>query len=488
MHGSAAQDQFTVGAPLAGLWIVERTLDEVAGVAAVLARGIDGGRAIVFALPTGAPDPPLDDDAAVLWGAARRILRDPELGRIVVDEIPEGQLLADRLSLGLAPSQGAVDELWRRVRATHRRGEGHGQLAPDRIVLGPEGLVVAGWGLGGEDAEQRRARDLASLSRFSGLAGPGPRSPAPTPNAQADESPPASGPPTGEASGGAPSVHRLQAAVVSGHLPTLRQVLEEWTQNGGAEDHPAALRGRDALARLQRKVAECIEEARRRLAAGDPLGAVAPCREAIRLGAEPEAAPLLRQARRQARQMVGTRRWPSWRVLGMAIGGGLAVLLLVIAGVLAVSSGRGDEELREQVDGIAQKDGERAALMYLLARRERGADSAALDAVLVERLEKLAEAEEKRLEDLRRHAASQGARPRAADQEAGEAIAHLQNILGNSVDSPTFGPRVQEVFTKLDRAAQMYRAAAGLSGAAAARAVDLLVAKDPAFAPPGSGR
>ncbi len=533
------------GQVIAGSWAIERPLAEVGGLVALLARGLESGRAILFILPDAAPDPVLDEDEAARWGTVRRVLRDEAQGRVVIDEVPEGGLLAERLALGMPPAAGLIDDLSKRLRACHRTGGAHGQLAPDRIVLGPEAAVVAGWGLGGEHVEQRRSRDLAWIARLAALSAPVRRpaeAPAPEPepaaviavpptpvpagepadtlasparevaptepvgdaraagapdvetrvppeaetrvetNAPDVES--ATGPPTGTA--GAAATHRLQAAIVSDHVPTLAQALDEWERDGGAADDPIARRGRDALSRLQKKVENALGEARQRLAAGDPLGAVTPCREAIRLGAEAEAEPLLNQARRQARQLVSHRRLPSPRVLAYAAGAAVVVLLLVAALIVGLRPDRDVVALRAAVQAVGATRGERAAVLELLARRDRGDDEDAVAAVLGERLQALPGQERDRLTKLRREAVAQGARPREADLLSDQALARLAEMSNAGPAAPGLRSRLQQAFMDLDRAAALYRTSASVGAVEAARGVDGLLAVDPVFA--GGGR
>ncbi len=483
------------GSRLAGSWVVERRLADVGGLPALLAQGVDGGRAILFVLPDAAADPVLDEGEAARWGTVRHVVRDPEHGRVVVDEVPEGALLSDRLALGMTPSQGLVDELARRLREMHRKTGAHGQLAPDRVVIGPEGPSVAGWGLGSEDVEQRRGRDLAWISRLAGLAGSKPRrgpdeenSPTGIVAAANENAPTETGPrevtaetaPTGPVADG-PGTHRLQAAILSGHIPTLRQALDEWAAGGGRADEPAVLRARDALGRLEKKVETALEDARKRIAEGDPLGAVAPCREAVRLGAEAEAEPLLKQARRQAKQMVATpRRAPSTRTLYVA-GAGVAALFVVVALVLALKPSGSTKRLRAEAEAAASRDGERAAVLLLLGHRERGEDSSALDALLTEHLATLGRDERERLTRLRRESVAQGARPRDVDGQTEDALRRLGDVISSGVDAPALKPRLQQALLQLDRAAMLYRTSTRLGVADAARAAERLIAEDPVF-------
>jgi hypothetical protein len=264
--------------------------------------------------------------------------------------------------------------------------------------------------------------------------------------------------------------------------------LAEWNQQGGAQDDSAAVRAADALSRLERKVAENLEDARRRVDAGDPLGAVGPCREAIRLGAETEAVPLLREARRQARQMVGAKRWPSWRVIAVAAGGGLALLLLVIAGALALRPSDGVAQLKEQIRRTEQRDGERTAMMFLLAHRERSESPAVAEDLLAAEAERLVQAEQQKLAQLRRESLAKGGRPRDADAAAESALRQLREVIATGGDSATMGPRLQQALAQIDRAVRMYRASAGISATEAVRGVESLLAKDPLFGGGGGAR
>ena len=109
-----------VGDPLAGGWQVERRLQPAGETPVLLVVDDVGDRAIAFLLPAEAPDPPLDDARAARWSTLRRILRDERWGRLVVDGIPEGELLADWMEAGREVPGVWIDQLADRLRADHR--------------------------------------------------------------------------------------------------------------------------------------------------------------------------------------------------------------------------------------------------------------------------------------------------------------------------------------------------------------------------------
>lgn len=455
------------GLLVAGEWTVERSLADIGDVRAALASSAAGGRALLFLVPAGI-EPALGEDEAARWGTVRRILRDPVCGRVVVDEVPSGSLLDDRIAAGTPPAAGLVDEITRRLKEAHRAGAPHGQLAPDRVVVGPEGLAVAGWGLArAADASSCVAHDLAGLSRLAALVAAPSTDGSPVPTAE---------------------LARLQAAIRSGHLATLRDALAAWVASGGGEDDPATLRARDALVRIERAIAGHVAGARQRLAANDPLGAVALCREAIRLGGEADAEPLLHVARRAARALAGpVRRGPSRRTLVLAAAGGAAVLLVALAAWVMrpdpVLAGRQDEARR-----LARREGPRVALVAFARRREHG--ETGLEEVIAERLAACAAAERARIGTVRREVVDDGGRPREADELAGRALEALDRLAAGEHLPPALAARLAQLFLDIDRAVHLYRVSARLSADEALAAVDRLIERDPLLGggAGGSGR
>ncbi|UCF66342.1 MAG: hypothetical protein JSV80_11150 [Acidobacteriota bacterium] len=457
---ATAPVQPEIGEPLAGGWRVERLLGEHERILAVLAQGDAGARALCFVLPADSPDPELDDTVAAGWGSTRVVLRDERWGRVVVDEIGEGPLLCDRLQRGSIPPQAWMDELRRRVNAQHRRGALHGQLRPELIAISPGGPQIGGWGLVAASAEELEAIDATALAQIAGAAGEG----------SAEQRGPA-----------------LRAAIVSDHLPTLRRAIEQhqlsqgsdaWRGSTSDKDLARAL---DALTRIEQKVATQLAEARHRLDEGDPLGAVAACREAIRLGAEDEAEPLLRQARRQARRMLN-RRGLAVSARGWIVGAAALVVLAACGFALLVAGGRsnGEPSLESVVARHAAAGGPRAAVRALLSLYERGELPPSGHDLLSEQLRQLASSERQRLVELRRDAVAQGARPRAADPLAEQALDEMDGLAREFQPSGLAG-RLTQALSHVDRAASLYRASLGLSPEEAMRAVEQLILDDRVF-------
>jgi hypothetical protein len=463
----------SVGSILAGGWVVERLLEEGDGLEGALCRKQSSEMAICTPLPADHPGPSLDEEQWALWGTARRILPDEQFGRVVVDEVPDGELLAARLQQGRPLSAGLHEQLVEKIRAAHRRGWTHGQLTTDRILVGDEGLTLAGWGLTLDDPIAARARDEAVLAVLAGAPASG------AAEAEPGEGADATDPEEAPTDAGA-----LRSAIRSGHLLTLRQALETWTQAGGDPGHPDAVRARDALARIEQRVDEQLGQARRLLAAGDTLGVVAACREAIRLGAEEEASPLLREARRQSRRQLGGGRLPPLRVIATLAAGGVVLLLLVIALVLGLREPPEHGALREQVEVLASLRGPRAAVSHLIALKEAGDQRQLVIDLLDESLVALGEAERQSMMNLRREAVVQGAQPRRADTAADTALARLRGLVAEGPEQPALGARLRDVLGEIDAAASVYRAAVAITEEHAVSAVDLLLAEDPAFAGP----
>ncbi len=451
------------GIEIAGSWTLECLLELRGGIPAGLATGPGSGRAIVFFLPDGAPAPSLDIDQEALWGSVRRVLRDDEWGRVVVDEIPAGESLADRIAKGGGAALGALSQLKKRVGQAHQRGWVHGQLTADRVVCGPEGLAVAGWGLVGEDTRDLLSQDLAALAALASAAGERERGP---------DEPSLTGPVVVDQR---PEAIALRAATRADHLPGLRQALEQWSATDGASDHPDARRAADALARLERKVATHLDQAASMLQAGDPLGAVAACREAIRLGAsEDEAGPLLAQARRQARRMVKRRVRLSWQMLA-AGGAGLAALgLLVVLALGALRPSPEEGKARTEAMMHAAREGERGAVVWLAERREQTGRSAWLDSLIASHAERMVSQERERLIAAKRNAVAQGGVPQEADQLARGALAELDDV-AQRLDEAALAARLKSALVALDRAAASYKGNVRLGAAEAARAVEQFV-------------
>ncbi len=452
------------GTTIAGNWTLVTVLETLGGIQAGLAQGSGRGVAIVFFLPDSAPAPALDVDQEALWGTVRRVLRDEAFGRVVLDEVPDGERLSERIAQGGGAALGALAELKKRVGQAHQHGWVHGLLAADRVVCGAEGVAVAGWGLIGEDTRDRVSQDQAALAALASAAGVrerGPDEPSLTGPLMVDQSPEAAA---------------LRAATRADHLPGLRQALEQWAAGGGSAEHQDARRATDALSRLERKVVTHLDQAAAMLQAGDPLGAVAACREAIRLGAsEEEAGPLMRQARKQARQMVGGGKLPSRRMLA-AGGAGVAALGLVL--MLALGALRpSPEEGKARTESMmrAARDGERGAAVWLAEQRESGQRGAWIEALITNHLGRMVQQERDRLVTQKRDALAHGGVPQEADQLARGALAELEEV-AQKQDDPALATRLKSTIVALDRAAASYRGGVRLGADDAARAVEQLVA------------
>ncbi|GAB4223188.1 MAG: hypothetical protein Kow0062_22780 [Acidobacteriota bacterium] len=444
------------GTAIAGSWRVERSLGEHGGVAFHLLRAEDGaGLAIAARAPVEAGEPAVDEEQAAFWGTVRRVLRDERLGRIVLDELPDGALLADRIAAGREAAAGPCARLEERVREAHRLGWAHGALAPELVVVGDEGLAVAGWGIAAGDPEDLKARDSSALA---GL-GAGAREPRE-----------------------ALSTASLRAAIVSDHLPTLRAALEQWQRDGGSPVEPDALRAADALARLERRVAEQLGKARSMLERGDTLGAVACCREAIRLGAEQEAGPLLEAARRASRRQLSVRRLPSRQVLSGVALAAVILGLLAVALVLALREDPALAALRERVAAAEREQGLRAAVRLLIDARDGGRALEEVDVLLSRRLAALAEAERTRMVGLRADVVARGGRPRRADEIAEQALDQLEQLAGEGAGAAALSVRLDNILGEIDRAAVLYRASVALSVEEVEQGVEELIAIDPVLA------
>ncbi|MCU0231319.1 MAG: hypothetical protein MUC67_08055 [Acidobacteria bacterium] len=456
------------GATIAGNWTLVGLLEPLGEIPAGLARGSGRGVAIVFFLPDAAPAPSLDVDQEALWGTVRRVLRDEALGRVVVDEVPDGERLSERIGQGGGAALGALAELKKRVGQAHQRGWVHGLLAADRVVCGPEGISVAGWGLIGDDTRDRVSQDQAALSALASAAGlreRGPDEPSLTGPLVVDQSPEAAA---------------LRAATRADHLPGLRQALEQWRQGGGAAEHPDARRAADALARLERKIVTHLDQAASMLQAGDPLGAVAACREAIRLGAsEDEAGPLMRQARKQARRLVGGGRAPSRRMLAAGGAGAAALGLVAILVLGALRPSPEEGKARTEAMMHAARSGERGAAIWLAEQREAGQRGAWIDDLIASHLERMVQQEREKLVAQKRDAVAQGGVPQEADQLARGALAELEEVAQRRND-PALATRLKSTVVALDRAAASYRSGLRLGANDAARAVEQLVVAEAA--------
>jgi hypothetical protein len=357
-----------------------------------------------------------------------------------------------------------IEDLTERIRAEHRAGRAHGRLLPQYIAFGAEGIQAAGWGLQQTVGLDATSRDLADLAALAASA------------AQT------SVPGEAAATGSEPPLH---AAVVSEHLPTLRRAVAAAVANPGSVDADELLRAQDALRRLEKRIAECLERARTTLDGRDPLGAVAACREAIRYGAEEEAGPMLRLARRQAKELLeGKGRLPA--IPRPVAAGLLGVLALVVLVGWWLASGDGTTSAAEQVAHAAVERGERGAMRMLIALRDRGEIEPDSE-LMLERIDLLLAAETQRLLQLRREAIAEGARPLDADVVAEEGLDELRLLTADTAH-PALQTRLQRALASVDRAGAMYRARTPLGANQAMRAVELMIAVDPAFVPPVSGR
>ena len=468
------------GAHLAGGWIVERILPEVGGCEAYLVTDGAAGRALCFRLSAEAPDPTLDETSAAVWGTVRRILMDDTLGRIVLDEVPEGSLLTDCLAEGWSPGPPWVEQLGSRLRQEHRRDRWHGQIAPDRIVVGAEGVAVAGWGLAEGDLGDLKARDLAAIAAIAGMVGAS-REPQ---RESTGEDPSATLPgdiPDAGAGHENPDDAALSAALSSDHVPTLRAAVEEWLAQGGAEDVPEFIKASDALRRLEERIEQQLASAEALIGRGDPLGAVAACREVVRLGAEEQAAPVMKQARKQARQMLAPGGRKAWKIWALTAAGVLALGL--VASALWSSMGASSEqaELRRKVAEMVRTRGERDVAAWLLDLRTTGESTPASEELLAEHLQHLVQGEKEKMLGLRREMVAQGARPREADQLAEDALGRIESLVRENFESPLLAAGLSRSLVDLDKAAALYRAGAGVDERAAVEAVGQLLREDPVF-------
>jgi hypothetical protein len=431
-----------------------------------------GDRAVAFVLPPEAPDPPLDDERAGRWGTLRRVFRDDTWGRLVIDGVPEGDLLGDWLAQGRELPGAWVDRLSEDVRADHRADAWHGQIATDRIVVGEQGLVVAGWGLGEDQAEAQRSRDLAALAALSSRRG-------------AAEAMPSRGDGEGPSLTTSP---RLQAALAADHIPTLREALSELESGEG--DGPAAgsgelARARDALQRLEARATTQLEAAERMIEKGDPLGAVAACREAIRIGEEARAQPILNRARREARRLLsGQQRDVRRRYATYAAGLVAALVALVALGAWLMPGGEASP-LETRLEELSEQGGRRAVVRWLAEQEARGEGTVETRDRLAKELQRLADEERARLLELRRQTVARGARPHRADRIAETGLETLAGLAAVDAGSPPTPSAIEQVLRDVDRAATRYRAATTIDGATASEAVDRVLAMDPLFAGEG---
>jgi hypothetical protein len=464
-----APDLPACGDRLTGGWQVERVLSTVGSVPGLLVVDEVGDRAVAFVLPAEAPDPPLDEERAGRWGTLRRVFRDDTWGRLVIDGVPEGDLLEDWLAQGRELPRAWIDRLSEDVRADHRADAWHGQIAPDRIVVGEQGLVVAGWGLGESHGEAQRSRDLAALAALSSHQGacepPSPRS---------------------DGAGSGPNISpRLQAALAADHIPTLRAALTELeaSDDGG----PGELaRARDALQRLESRAASQLEAAERMIEQGDPLGAVAACREAIRIGEEARAQPILNRARREARRLLSGQQRDVWRRYVIYAAGAVAVLVaLVSLGAWLMPSGD-PSPFETRLAQLQDEGGRRAVVRWLAEQEARGEGSFESRERLSRELQRLADEERARLLELRRQTVARGARPHRADRIAETGLDTLAGLAAVDAGSPPTPAAIDQVLRDVDRAATRYRAATSIDGATAGEAIDRVLALDPLFA--GAGR
>lgn len=482
----------SVGVELTGGWRVVRVLEEVAGIDAVLVEDDAFGHAFCFPIAPDAPDPVLDEGRAIGWGSVRRILRDEHYGRIVLDEVPEGTLLADRLADGWMPPSAWHAGLAALVREQHRKGNWHGQIVPDRIVISADALAVAGWGLGPGETEDLKARDLAALSAIAGLGSAPVRatadleSPSQADEFEVEDVAGGSGPASPRSAPSDSDSSKLRAALVSDHLPTIRTAIGAWVSDQQALETPEFLRAKDALARLERKVAEQLETAREMLRCGDPLGAVALCREAVRLGAEEEAGPVLRQARKQARALLSRPRLPAPKKLLLGVATVAVLALLGFAGWLSVRPDHSALQVDEKVTGLLREGGERAVVNWLLLQKEREEAGSRVSFLLHEHMRQLVESEREMLLALRGEVVARGARPLRADQLTEESLTELETLAATSLSSGILPARVSRALVLLDKAAALYRAGTELRAEDAVVGFDHLLREDPVFDGPHS--
>lgn len=474
------------GERLAGVWeVTARIAADQPWPAFEVRHSTGDGRALAFLLPDEAFEPSLDLRLAEIFGTTRRVLRDERYGRIVVDEVPDGAFLDSRLSSGATIPLGLRNEIQRRVRESHHAGAAHGALSPQWIVLGSGELALPGWGLDQHDLSQARARDAAALAALAGAAPAAthetPAGPSHGPTVAAAEPRGAIGAERSVSSAELSSLAAsLRAAIVSDHLPTLRRAYESWVAAVVDPEDGDGVRARDALARLEGKVDGLLQEARRLLERHDLLGATALCREAIRLGAEEEAEPLLRQARRQAKSMLQPGRYARLRWPLAAV----VVLLVVICGWW-LGRARGESvaviALRQEVATLASQSGARAAVQALFAARGRSELDDVRGALLVAQMKHSAQEERQALLALRESVVQQGGRPAEADTLAERTLAELDVLASGDLDQPGVEAQYQRIVMNLDRAVSLYQVSTEISAAQAARAVDLLLAQDPIF-------
>lgn len=459
-----------VGELLAESWRVEAILPSRSGMVALWAkRDAVDGRALIFLLDESGPQPLLKPELAELFGTVRHVLRDEQFGPLVIDEVPDGPSLAERLAQGGAIPLGLRGELQRRLRDAHHAGGAHGALGPEWIVLGAGELSLAGWGLSCRDLSEARARDVAALAALLGTAAEHESTGALREREDTGALPPGS------------AAASLRAAIVSDHLPTLRRAFESWTQTGGDPQDPHAVRARDALGRLEAKVAGLIADAERMLGANDVLGATAVCREAIRLGAEEQAEPLLRRARKQARSALQHDWFDRRRLITL----GSIGLGLLLGGVLTVrwmmSASADEQRLRGEIEAVSRRQGAREAAQLLFGMLGRRGTPAVAEDLLAAQLELTAQEERARLVKLRSAAVAQGARPLQADEWSDRALSQLDQLASSNLAQPGLVTQFQRTLAQLDRAAALYQVSSDLTATEAAQAVDGLLAEDPVF-------
>ncbi|GEM_PF-5313256 len=453
-----------VGDRLAETWEVRRILDAVSGLEAVLAEGPGRGFAVCYLLSAVATEPLLDGEAATLWGTHRRILHDENFGSVVVDELPPGEMLSERLAAGRPPSVGMFEELQAKVRRYHRMGRAHGQLAPDRIIIGESGIAAAGWSVVTEDFDVLRARDEEAMAAVSALCTGAEGARAVPPDSAAD-----------------PLRITLGSVLASDHLPTIEGVLFEWESAGRPMDLPEVTRALDAVARLRRRIDDSLLEAKESVERGDPLAAVAACREAIRLGAEEEAEPILRDARREAQRQLGTEARRNWRSYATIAAGGIAALLITAALWSAVRTDPAERRFEQRLNQRIEQRGARQAVYWLLEQEKDAESYPYVAASLAEQLPALAVYERERLIELKRQVVAQGARPREADRLAQQALEELDAVTAKGTSSPGLLAQLKNRLAAVDRAASLYMASGAITADQAQDALDALIAEDPLF-------
>ncbi len=466
----------SVGDSLAGAWVIERVLPADSGIFTARARSASGdGCALVFTIDDPEVEPSLDGSLAEIFGTVRRVLRDERFGRIVVDEVPEGPSLAERIAAGTAIPLGLRGELQRRLRDAHQAGGAHGALGPHVVVLGPGELAIAGWGLGRSDAPESRARDTAALSAMLGGRSLTSAEHEAT-GAQRERED------TGAISAqGGGSAASLRAAIVSDHLPTLRRAYDGWVESGGDAQDVDALRARDALQRLETKVQGLLADAERLLSRNDVLGATAVCREAIRLGAEEQAEPLLKRARKQAHTALNHDWFDRRRMLWIGAAALLTILAVISVVRWAMRSSAEELQLRQQVEGVSRREGARQATQMLFGLRVRRGAPQSVDELLASQLQRTLEEERARLVKLRSGAVAQGARPLQADELSERALQQLEQVATSNLDQPGLETQFQRALVQLDRAATLYTVSSTMTAVEAAQAVDSLLSGDSVF-------